>query len=200
MTCSIADCTKPAKSKGLCGMHYQRLVRHGDPLATKKTVVVGTPEDRFWSKVDRTGGPDACWVWTAAVFKKRNGYGMFHLGTRETRRTLYAHRFSYELVHGPIGNPDLDVCHRCDNPPCVNPAHLFLGTAADNVADMVSKGRRRQGRTHRGEDHHNAVLTDDLVRQIRASDERITALARRRGVSRYAVFCVRQGKTWTHVR
>jgi hypothetical protein len=98
-----------------------------------------TTEERFWAKVDRSGGPDACWLWTAGTFRLRNGYGKFGADPAASR-TVYAHRFAYELSHGPIP-PGLLVCHHCDNPPCCNPAHLFLGTIADNMRDMSDKGR-----------------------------------------------------------
>lgn len=89
-------------------------------------------EARFWAKVDKTGD---CWVWTAATNPK--GYGQFYVeGMR------LAHRVSWILAHGPIPD-DLCVLHRCDHPPCVNPAHLFLGTYADNNHDRDAKGRQR---------------------------------------------------------
>lgn len=160
--------------------------------------------ERFWSKVDRSAGPDGCWLWTAGTFKARNGYGQFYVGTgRADRRTVPAHRFAYELVHGPIGDRRLFVCHRCDVPACVNPLHLFLGTQADNMADCAAKGRHHSsltdGRAPVGEAHPLAVLNDALVREIRRSTETTTAIARRLGVSRCAISGVRNGTTWRHV-
>lgn len=87
--------------------------------------------DRFWSKVDKSGD---CWVWTAAVSSK--GYGRFKLNGK----LVSPHRLAWEWANGPI--PDgLVVCHECDNPPCVNPAHLKLGTQSQNMLDCVSRGR-----------------------------------------------------------
>lgn len=95
-----------------------------------------TLEERFWSKVNQS---DECWTWTAS--KDDKGYGKIGLPGR--KGWGFAHRVSYSLEHGVELTPDQKVLHRCDNPPCVRPDHLFLGTAADNAADMVAKGRSR---------------------------------------------------------
>jgi hypothetical protein len=96
--------------------------------------------ERFWSKVDQRD-PDECWEWTAG--RTAAGYG--YLATTRAAGPIYAHRWSYEQHIGTIPEGRY-VCHRCDNPPCVNPAHLFVGTHADNMADMKAKGRVRKPR------------------------------------------------------
>jgi len=91
-------------------------------------------EDRFWAKVNKNG---ECWIWTGAKLPK--GYGHFYSG----EKTVLASRWSYEYAYGLIPE-GLMVLHRCDNPPCVNPEHLFLGTMQDNIDDMIAKGRQRK--------------------------------------------------------
>jgi hypothetical protein len=138
-------------------------------------------EDRFWSKVDKTPGhgPNGdCWAWKGTMMGL---YGAFAVSGKNTG----AHRFSYALANGPIASSKLFVCHRCDNPTCVNPAHLFLGEHQDNVADKVAKGRchnGNNGKTHCKRGHEftkeNTLIIRDggrncrqCVRDARSSPE-----------------------------
>ena len=161
-----------------------------------------TPEELFWAHVEKTEG--GCWPWRGASIR---GYGRFN--SRGLGRQGYSHRWAYEFTHGPI--PDgLHVLHRCDNPPCCNPAHLFLGTHLDNVADMIAKGRGAAGDTHgsrthpervlRGEGHRLAKLTAAQVAEIRATPRRRGVqrqFARRFGVSEATISMIVNEKTWS---
>ena len=98
-----------------------------------------TLEARFWSKVEISAG-DTCWEWAGSCLKKKLPYGQFSISTRHGRKMWKAHRVSWALVFGNIPEGYL-VLHRCDNPKCVRPSHLFLGTAEDNMQDMVRKKR-----------------------------------------------------------
>lgn len=129
-----------------------------------------TDKERFWPKVQKT---ETCWLWTASA--NEQGYGRMTVNGKG----VAAHRYSYELAYGPI--PDgLNVLHRCDRPACVRPDHLFVGTQADNVVDMVTKGRQRcpKGEEHywrkhpeffllKGQNNPHAKLTDEQVLEIR---------------------------------
>lgn len=168
---------------------------------------ITTPE-KFWSKVDKTSSPHGCWIWTGKGQPK--GYAQVSINYR----LRGVHRVAWEYTHGPI--PDgLWVLHNCpggDNPACVNPNHLFLGTHADNMADMVAKGRSTKGDRHytrrqpklvrRGEANNHAALTEQIVRDMRAAAANGTSyreLAQRYGVSWWTVRRAVVRQTWQHV-
>lgn len=152
-----------------------------------------TLEQRFWSKVDRRG-PDDCWPWTAAL--NESGYGVMRPDTtRRNGPTIKAHRVSAQLAGMRIEG--LKVLHSCDNPICVNPAHLRPGTMQDNSTDMV-----RRGRSTYGENKALAKLTDAAVIEIRRrsrAGEYRKVLAREFGVSPATISNVALGQTWTHI-
>jgi hypothetical protein len=151
------------------------------------------------------GAPGDCWEWMGN--RNKAGYGtLSHFANLEAsgRKTELAHRIAYRLYVGPIP-PGLIVCHTCDNPPCVNPAHFFLGTSGDNSADMAKKGRAARGPEpgafylRRGTAHHHAKLTDAAVIHIYESGDSGRSLAQRFGVSPGTIHLIRQGKIWTHI-
>lgn len=144
--------------------------------------------ERFWPKVDKASGENSCWLWKACRVPK--GYGKVSIATSVSR---YAHIVAWELTKGeiPFGKC---VLHSCDNPPCVNPAHLFLGTRADNNADMLAKGRHA-----RGERQGHAKLSAADVLAIRASSEMQANLARRYRVCDATISMIIAGKRWRHI-
>lgn len=172
-----------------------------------------TLQDRFWSKVEKS---DGCWVWTGST--ERGGYG--HMCLTNSRKMGKAHRISWELHFGKI--PDgMMVCHHCDNPPCVRPDHLFLGSNSDNVADMIAKkrdwrsvrpeaqpsGDRHGRRLHpetcpRGESSGQHILTEQQVikiRKMRSAGMTLVKIASMFGVSFSAIHLIATRKSWKHI-
>lgn len=146
--------------------------------------------ERFWSKVDRTGGPDACWPWTGS--RIRQGYGRINIDGA----LVLTHRVAFFLA---FERWPACALHKCDNPPCCNPSHLFEGTYADNAADREAKGR---GNQPRGSANPRAKLSEADVRAIREDARRGEAhslIARRYGVSAHAIYSVVLRRTWAHV-
>lgn len=169
-------------------------------------------ESRFWSKVEKTSD---CWLWVGS--KYLSGYGRFFIKTKGVR----AHRFSWQLANGPIPE-GLCVCHKCDNPPCVKPEHLFLATHSENMLDAGRKGRngsqrypervprgdKHGARLHpervpRGENCGKSRLTEaDVVRirQLHSEGRSLRCLGREYGVHDTTIYFAVRGLTWRHVQ
>jgi len=146
--------------------------------------------NRFWDQVHKT---DGCWNWTGLCMKA--GYGeIWRHGTM-----VYTHRLSYEFHYGPISPGNL-VCHKCDNRPCVNPDHLFLGSYRDNAQDMLAKGR---GNPRRGEMANHAKLSASQVIEIReaylSGKNTQVELAKIFGIHKRNIWMIISRKVWKHI-
>ena len=177
---------KEIYARRIASLHARGLTWRGTP---KVAVLAGTPlADRLWPFVDKTGD---CWVWTRS--RDTKGYGTLAVGNGKKAR---AHVIAWRLTHGDIPE-GLYVCHHCDNPPCCNPDHLFLGTADDNQKDAAAKAR-----FPRGEKHHRARLTEADVIAIRAAEgkelRRVTAV--RFKTSRDYIREIQQRKKWSWLK
>lgn len=152
---------------------------------------------RFWKKVDKRA-PDECWKWLAACTGEM-GYGAFGVMSGKTVR---AHRFAWLIEHGSMPPSSIDVCHTCDNPACVNPSHLFIGTRADNMADCARKGRASRVPRFQGENARSAKLTAEDVKHIRSLEYHkglFAELAITYGVLRGTIRAAYIGKNWKHI-
>lgn len=165
----------------------------------------GTLEDRFWSKVDRRSAVE-CWPWLGSL--GNHGYGQISRGG-QFGGMMTAHRLSFELANGPIP-AGLFACHTCDNKWCVNPGHLFAGTALDNNRDAITKGRAAatSATRHCGESHGRAKLSALHVSAIRRSPTPAKLIAPKFNMSKSQIWRIRRGDGWkftndkecTHVR
>ncbi len=142
-------------------------------------------QDRFWKYVWKT---DTCWLWIGAY---RGAYGT--ISKQGGKRSTFSHRASWTINVGPIPNR-LNVLHRCDNPSCVRPDHLFLGTSADNTADMIAKDRQC-----RGERSHTAKLTSQQVIEIRNSGLTQRQIVERYGIVQSVASAILLRKSWKHI-
>lgn len=143
-----------------------------------------TPKERLLDKIEKR--ENGCWVWTAAT--NPQGYGLMVY----KKRLISAHRISWMEHVGEIQD-GLYVCHRCDNPLCINPDHLFLGSQKENMDDMIRKGRQIHPR---GEDFNKSKLTWEAVRHIRSSDMTGYALAKMYGVGKNTIYAILKNRTW----
>jgi hypothetical protein len=181
MTCEAEECPQGrAPRERWCYTHIGRMRRYG-------RLELPTWQDRYWAKVDKND-PDGCWLWTGGT---SSGYGTMGAGPDK-----YAHRIGYILANGPIP-AGMCVCHRCDVPRCVNPAHLFLGDIPANQQDMFEKLRSTWGARST-----LAKLTEDDVHEIRRllrAGLPQTEIAKRFGVSQPSIGNINTGKTWRHL-
>ncbi|MCA1589173.1 MAG: HNH endonuclease [Acidobacteria bacterium] len=149
-----------------------------------------TISDRFWSKVNKT---DGCWLWLRNT--DAGGYGVF----KSVIKSVKAHRFAYELAKGAF-DPSWLVLHKCDNPPCVNPDHLFLGTHADNTRDKIAKNRHHHSE---GTKNPAAKLNAEQILEIRAKyaakEYSQVAMATQYGVSQNQISLIVRRKNWKHI-
>lgn len=181
-TCIETSCGRPVRSRGRCIRHYSKWLRTVAP----EDRPLPSAEGRFWAKVDRRE-PDECWPWLGAAF---NGYGRFWVDGHIEQ----AHRYALALNLGRSVDADKYVCHRCDNPPCVNPAHLYEGTDQDNVDDMTGQCRQAWGMRN-----GRRTLTDQDVLSIRSqatAGASYGGLARMYAVDPSTISRVVAGKRW----
>lgn len=190
MACSVEGCKSETRlRKGLCGAHYMRLRKHGDPLISKRATN-GAP--MAWVKAHLDYAGDDCLRWPFGEYVR--GYGQMSF----RGRPQYAHRVICELVHGEPPQERGFALHRCGkgHEGCVNPRHLYWGTLSENAMDAI-----RHGALPYGEDHPFAVLTEEQVREIirLRGVETQARLAARFGVNQQHISLIQRGKRWGHV-
>lgn len=178
--CSL--CSAYVVGRGFCKQHYRAFMKYGDPL--HRANLRGVPFHERYTVDLKT----QCWLWIGSTDTCGYGIGRF-------AGEVSAHRASWALTHGPIP-PGMHVLHRCDKPACVNPAHLYLGTHQDNMADLRAKGRAYGAA---GEANQGAKLTEQQARAIMADPRKRQVIATQYKVTAAAVDAIRNGKTWNHI-
>lgn len=188
--CHVDGCERLAWAKMLCGKHYQRFKSHGDPThKVNRTIPV---KNRLLSKV-KINEMSGCWEFNGS--NDARGYGMLMVNKKPTR----AHRVSYTEFIGQIPD-ELFVLHKCDNPCCVNPDHLFLGTHRDNMIDRKIKNRSYRAI---GSKHPGAKISESdipLIRKRLMDGESSSAIAKNYSVNRRQIYKIKKGKAWSHVK
>jgi hypothetical protein len=189
--CSMDGCDKAAVSRGFCGTHYMRWRKHGDAAKVSRVALKGKDlRDRFECQSVRK---DGCWGWTG--HKDEKGYGRIMVDGK----IRLAHRVSWELHNGRL-KPGEQVLHKCDNPSCTNPEHLFVGSQKDNIRDMWAKGRANPGKIDSvGAANGSSRLTDADVYAIRASKEPKKYLAAFYGVTYAQIWNIQTRRSWKHL-
>lgn len=190
--CGIKGCDKKAVALGLCVNHWRRCRKYGSPLARKSHsgMFKGlTADERFELQVIRRPG---CWGWKGA--RDQDGYPIFRA---EIDNVLYqrGHRFSYVRSTG-LSAKGRHVCHTCDNPICTNPAHLFLGSNAENMADKIAKGRSR---APKGEESGKAKICEAQARAILLDPRPYHEIGEEYGLTPSAIGSIKNRESWRHV-
>lgn len=188
--CTIDGCDKNQHSRSYCAAHYAKWRKYGDPKAVRQIQLHGLSlAERFNAYVGERGS--GCWEWVGS--RDANGYGRLNV----KNIPVLAHRLSWEIHFGPITSAD-HICHRCDNPSCVRPEHLFKGDHAANMADKMAKKRHRYG-VSRGEAHGRAKLTEADVREIRRIGPPARQHVERYGISNTQASDIISRRSWRHV-
>lgn len=191
MSCSVPGCDRKYAAKGYCLMHYKRWKRTGDAEGPGRKLRGVPLVDRLDILSDRSAGWVGCWIFTGTIH--HSGYGS--LVVDGVRRG--AHVWAYVVANGEPPEDAPDVLHSCDNPPCINPAHLRSGTDQDNANDKVKRGRLNP---LKAEDCPAAVLTNAQVAEIRRTPGVSGATwAEMLGVSRSTISLIRRGQTWQSI-
>lgn len=185
--CPVEGCGKFSKHRTMCWMHQDRVRRYG--TTEKQNWTLKSLPQRFWSKVDKTTSKKGCWLWTGA--KTFSGYGKISFQSESRTATHVVWFLTYGIF------PTLDILHDCDNPPCVNPAHLHEGTHAQNMQEGFERNRFPQG-----ENRNFAKLSNHQVLEIKKrldAGNSISALATDYHVSYSTIMRIRNGNTWKSV-
>lgn len=182
--CKVFNCEGKYEGLGYCTKHYQRRKKNPD-LAN----VYWETVDRLLAKLDINIGD--CWIWNGAKFS--NHYGLLSINNKN----YLTHRIAYALFIGPIPR-GLNVLHKCDNPPCCNPAHLFLGTQAENMVDKVKKGRSSKG-ARNGAAKLDATQVREIKRLLQGSISQ-REIGSRFGIGQTAISLINTGKNWKHIK